>query len=238
VVAIASDVMSWLGGLLRGGRGEVGWDDLLRRAVDAATGLRHWGPRGEHALPHAIAIAIEVPAASLEVVRGFAADPRFDRELGAMLANRLDRPVDQLPLREYAVTGGERLRVTAAATEPRPWQLVIEGGDLDGRTLEIAPVGGELVFGRAAGADPAGELVVCERAAFVSRRAGRLGRAGHRLEVSALDQGDLLCVRRASGELVRPARTASGRVAISHGDTIELGDGHGAVVRIHVRTGT
>jgi hypothetical protein len=67
--------------------------------------------------------------------------------------------------------------------------------------------------------------VICEHTEFVSRRAGRLYRAGHLLEVTSLDQGDQLIVKRASGEAVRPSRTARGRAVVRPGDAIELTDG-------------
>jgi hypothetical protein len=55
------------------------------------------------------------------------------------------------------------------------------------------------------------------------------------LEVAALDQGDELVVRRASGETVRPARTARGRAVLKIGDAIELGDGRGGTIRLLVQ---
>jgi hypothetical protein len=55
------------------------------------------------------------------------------------------------------------------------------------------------------------------------------------VEVASLDQGDELIVRRASGETIRPARTSRGRVVVKAGDTIELGDGRGATVRLIVQ---
>jgi hypothetical protein len=109
---------------------------------------------------------------------------------------------------------------------------VIGGGDRVGRVLAGAGGVGELVFGRGPGGV---ELVVCAQTAFVSRRAGALYPAGAQLEVAALDQGDLLSVRRGDGEVVRPARTARGRVALREGDSIELGDGGGQVVRLRLR---
>ena len=35
---------------LRGGGDEVGWDDLVRRIVDAVVALRQYGPRGENVI--------------------------------------------------------------------------------------------------------------------------------------------------------------------------------------------
>jgi hypothetical protein len=78
------------------------------------------------------------------------------------------------------------------------------------------------------------DLVVCERTEYVSRRAGRLYRAGHLIEVASLDQGDQLVVRRASGETLRPSRTARGRVAMRPGDAIELVDGRTGMIRLVV----
>ncbi len=225
--------MGWLSGVLRGGSDEISWDDLLRRVVDRIVALRRWGARGETALPEAIAIALAVPQNSVEVVRGFTRDERFDRELGAMLANRLDRAVDELPLRDYTVEAGDKLAIEVSEAAPRAWEIAITGGDLDGRTLPLA--GADLTFGRGSGEGPRGDLVVCEHTAFVSRRAGRLTRTGHRVEVAALDQGDLLIVRRANGEVVRPARTARGRIALAAGDAIELSDGRDGIVRLVVR---
>src|SRR5690606_15140870 len=114
--------------------------------------------------------------------------------------------------------------------------LAIAGGDRDGQTLELPTSWTELAFGRGPwhGADHGAknDLVVCDKTEFVSRRAGRLYRAGHQLEVAALDQGDELVVRRESGESVRPARTARGRASVKPGDAIELGDGKGGGVRL------
>jgi hypothetical protein len=227
--------MGWLSGVLRGGTDEISWDDLIRRIVDRAVALRRWGARGETALPEAIEIALGVPENSVEVVRGFTRDERFDREVGAMFANRIDRAVDELPLRDYRVDQAEKLVVDVREAAPRAWEVAISGGDLDGRALPLTA--SEVVFGRGSGTGdgPRSDVVVCEQTAFVSRRAGRLIRTGHRVEVTALDQGDLLLVRRASGELVRPARTARGRVALAAGDIIELSDGRAEVVKLVVR---
>jgi ERCC4-type nuclease len=94
----------------------------------------------------------------------------------------------------------------------------------------------ELAFGRGPwhGGDHGArnDLVVCDKTEYVSRRAGRLYRAGNQVEVAALDQADELIVRRASGESVRPARTARGRALVKAGDAIELGDGRNNVVRL------
>ena len=228
--------MGWLTGLLRGGSAEISWDDLVGAVVDRIAELGHWGARGEVALPEELVVTIAVPDKSLGVVRGFVKDARFDPEVSAMVANRVDRAAHEVPPRDYVVAAGERFGVTVREAEPRTWELAISGGDFAGKTFVLPPTG-DVVFGRGSGAGdgPRSDLVVCEQTAYVSRRAGRLIRIGHRLEVAALDQGDLLVVRRASGEVVRPARTARGRVLLEAGDVIELADGRADSVRISVR---
>jgi ERCC4-type nuclease len=115
---------------------------------------------------------------------------------------------------------------------------MIAGGDLDGRVLDLPVRWSELAFGRGPwhGTDQAvqNDLIVADTTEFVSRRAGRLFRAGVLLEVASLDQGDELVVKRKGGEAVRPARTARGRVVLRAGDAIELGNGRGAAVRLVV----
>lgn len=229
--------MGWLTDLLRGGDGELSWDELTGKVVEAVAGHAHYGARGEVSFGAALRVELAVPGKSVEVARGFIGDPRFDREVGAALANRCDVAVSALPVREYEVVESSRLAVRVAELAPRAWQLVVEGGDLSGRVLTVAP-GGERVFGRSEGSGggkAAGELAICERAAFVSRRAGSLCPVGGQLELASLDQGDLLQVRRASGEVVRPARTARGKVAVGEGDVIELSDGRAEVLRLRVR---
>lgn len=233
--------MGWLSDLLRGGGDELGWDDLIRRVVDAVSALRRYGPRGEVAFPDEVSVRITVGEGSVAVVQGFIDRPELDREVGAALANRCDVPVGALPIREYAVSVADRTTVTATEGAPRAWQLAIAGGDRDGQLLALPAGWTELAFGRGPwhGADHGAknDLVVCDKTEYVSRRAGRLYRAGHQLEVASLDQGDELVVRRASGDSVRPARTARGRATLKPGDAIELGDGRGSVVRLLLQRG-
>jgi hypothetical protein len=134
-----------------------------------------------------------------------------------------------LPAREYIVSVADRASVIASEGVTKAWSLVIAGGDLDGQTLALPATWSELAFGRGQN-----DLVICNKTEFVSRRAGRLYRAGHQLEVASLDQGDELVVRRANGETLRPARTARGRAVIKEGDAIELADGKGSAVRLLV----
>lgn len=230
--------MSWLKGMLRGGNDELGWDDLIRRVVDAVVTLRRYGAKGEVAFPDEVIVRITVGEGSQSIVGGFVDKPELDREVGAALANRCDVAVDALPIREYVISVADRTTVTASEGAPKSWQLAIIGGDRDGQHVALPAGWSELAFGRGAwhGADHGAknDLVVCDKTEFVSRRAGRLHRAGNLLEVASLDQADELVVRRASGETVRPARTARGRAILKPGDAIELGDGRGATVRLLV----
>jgi hypothetical protein len=116
---------------------------------------------------------------------------------------------------------------------------VVEGGDCDGRVLPVPADRSELRFGRGEwhGGDRQirNDLTVCEGSEFVSRRAGRLVSAGHRLEVEALDQADFLVVHRQGTDPVRPARVASGRVALREGDAVELKSGGEDAIRLVLR---
>ncbi len=231
--------MGWLSDLLRGGDDELGWDDLIRRSVDEIVKLRTYGPRGEAAFPEDVIVRITVQEGGAAVAQGFIDRPELDREVGAALANKCDVAVGALPAREYLVSVADRISVTASEGVAKSWRLAIAGGDRDGQLLALPASWSELAFGRGPwhGADHGAknDLVVCDKTEFVSRRAGRLYRAGHQLEVASLDQGDELIVHRASGEAVRPARTARGRAVVKPGDAIELSDGKGGALRLLVQ---
>jgi hypothetical protein len=231
--------MGWLSDLWRGGDDELGWDDLIRRTVDAVAKLRTYGPRGENVFPEDVIVRITVVEGAAAIVQGFIERPELDREVAAALANKCDLPTDALPAREYVVSVADRISIMASEGTAKSWRLVVEGGDRDGQTLALPSGWSELAFGRGPwhGADHGAknELIVCDKTEFVSRRAGRLYRAGHGLEVASLDQGDELVVRRASGETVRPARTARGRAIVRADDAIELSDGKGGAVRLLVQ---
>jgi hypothetical protein len=231
--------MGWLSDLLRGGDDELGWDDLIRRTVEAIGKLRTYGPKGETVFPEDVIVRVTVPEGGVAVVQGFIDKPELDREVGAKLANLHDVATDALPAREYVVSVADRASITASEGIAKAWRLAIAGGDKDGQTLELPATWTELAFGRGPwhGADHGAknDLVVCDKTEFVSRRAGRLFRAGHQLEVASLDQADELVVRRASGETVRPARTARGRAIVKPEDSIELADGKGAAVTLVVK---
>ena len=231
--------MGWLSDLLRGGANELGWDDLVRSVVDELAKLKRYGARGEVVFPMEVVVRVTVGEGSVDVVQGFVDRPELDREVGAALANRCDVAIDQAPRREYVVSPADRTTVSVTEGAPKAWQLVVDGGDRSGATLTFPAGWAEAAFGRGEwhGADrhARNDLIVCEHMEFVSRRAGRLYRAGHLIEVASLDQGDLLSVKRANGETVRPARTARGRAPVRPGDAIELSDGRGGIVRLVVQ---
>ena len=223
--------MGWLGRLMSGGDDELGWDDLIRRIVDAIAPLKVYGPKGEATFPDEVIVRITVGESAQTVIQGFIDKPELDREVGAALANRCDVAPQALPTREYVVSAADRTSIVATEGAPRVWKITVQGGDRDGSQLPLPSSWSELAFGRGAANN---DLAVCEKTEFVSRRAGKLYRAGNQLEVAALDQGDELVVRRPSGETVRPARTARGRAVVKPDDTIELGDGRGNLVKLVV----
>jgi hypothetical protein len=233
--------MGWLSDLLRGGSDELGWDDLIRRVVDEVAKLKRFGPRGDVVFPIEVLVRISVAEGSVATVQGFVDRPELDREVGAALSNRCDVAIELIPRREYVVSAADRTTVSVIEGAPQPWRFVIEGGDRSGATLELPSAWSEAAFGRGEwhGNDrqARNDLIVCDHTEFVSRRAGRLYRVGHVLEVVSLDQGDQLSVKRGNGEAVRPARTARGRAPIRPGDAIELTDGRGGVIRVFVRRG-
>jgi hypothetical protein len=231
--------MSRLTNWLRGGSHELGWDDLIRQIVDAVAALARYAERGQIAFPAEVIVHIVVGEGGVEPVREFVARPELDREVGKALANRCDCEPHDLPVREYTVSVGDQTSISASEGAAKAWQLLVEGGDRSGEILVLPAGRTELRFGRGewhgSGHHMRNDLVICETTSFVSRRAGTLIRAGHQFEVTALDQGDALLVKQAGGEVLRPARTARGRVAVRPGDVIELTDGRGDAVRLRLR---
>lgn len=221
--------MGWLSDLLRGGGDELGWDDLIRRIVDAIAPLAAYGRKGDVTFPEAVIVRITVEEGRRSVIQGFLDKPELDREVGAALANKCDVQPQALPSREYMLSPADRTSVTATEGSPREWKIAIVGGDRDGQSMTLPPTWSELQFGRGAN-----DIVVCDKTEFVSRRAGKLFRTGNQLEVTSLDQGDELVVRRESGDTVRPSRTARAAAVVKAGDAIELGDGRGGVIKLMV----
>jgi hypothetical protein len=231
--------MSRLTDWLRGGSHELGWDDLIRQIVDAVAALARYAERGQIAFPPEVVVSIVVGEGSVEVIREFVGKPELDREVTKALANRCDCEPHDLPVREYAVSLGDETSISATEGAAKAWQLVVEGGDRSGEILVLPAGRTELRFGRGewhgSGRHIRNDLVICETTSFVSRRAGTLIRAGHQFEVAALDQGDALLVKQSGGDVLRPARTARGRVAVRPGDVIELTDGRGDAIRLRLR---
>lgn len=230
----------WLSDFLRGGSDELGWDDLIGRAVKAIAALARYGERGRVAFPPYVLVRVEVAEGGVGVIQSFIEHADFDARVGAALANECDCSPADLPVREYSVSSAPVTSVTASEGPPRVWEVVVEGGDHGGRVLVVPPGGREVRFGRGEwhGGDRTcrNDLVVCGASEFVSRKAGRLIPSGRALEVEALDQGDALAVRRKDGSTIRPARTAKGRVPLAAGDAIELSDGRGRAVRLFLRS--
>ena len=212
-------IMGWLS-KLRGGGDELGWDDLVRRIVDAIAALRQYGPRGEVAFPESVIVRVTVREANTGVVQGFVDRPELDREVVTGVANRCDVTPDTVPAREYAVSGADRIAVTATEGAPRAWQLAITGGDLAGQTLVLPAGWSELAFGAVRGTARSrrrNDLVVCDKTEFVSSRAGRIFRAGHQ---SRSPRSTRATSWSSSGPPARgaPARTAPRRATLKPGD--------------------
>src|SRR5262245_49451596 len=105
--------MSRLTDWLRGGSHELGWDDLTRQIVDAVATLARYAERGQVAFPPEVIVNIVVGEGSVELIREFVGKPELDREVGKALANRCDCEAHDLPVREYAVSLGERTSIMA-----------------------------------------------------------------------------------------------------------------------------
>jgi hypothetical protein len=221
--------VGWLSDLLRGGGDELGWDDLIRRIVEAIAPLAAYGRKGDVTFPEAVIVRITVEEGRQSVIQSFLDKPDLDREVGAALANKCDVQPQALPSREYVLSAADRTSITASEGAPREWKIAIVGGDRDGQSLTLPATWNELQFGRGTN-----DITVCDKTEFVSRRAGKLFRTGNQLEVTSLDQGDELIVRRASGDTVRPARTSRAAAVVKAGDTIELGDGRGGLIKLVV----
>jgi hypothetical protein len=224
--------------LLSGGADELGRDDLLRRVVDGCFALKTFGARGAEVFPRSVLVRVQVASGAVELIRNLVEEPAFDREIEARLLNRMvDAQKRALPLRRYVVESGERDQVRVE--EDGHGALVclrIEGGDLDGRLLELLSARQEFRLGRGAwhGGDQRipNDLVVTDSLVFVSRAAAVLRRAGTLFELESRDQRECLAVVRPTGERIRPALSASGRCLVQPGDCIELNDGRGVAIRL------
>ncbi|HEV8253270.1 MAG TPA: FHA domain-containing protein [Vicinamibacteria bacterium] len=215
---------------LRGGEGELGHPDLLRKVVDGILKLRRHGDRGMEFLPPEVEVRIGVAEGGLQVLQRWVNDPAFDREVEAALKNRLVRTHDDaLPVRRYVVEASPHSTVVVKERQPRGFQLRVESGDRAGTVFPLPADRRDLLLGRSAwhGDDQqvANDIVISENERAVSRRAARLHRTGASFELQSLDQREALSVLRPDGTRLRPALSASGRVPVKPGDLIEFTDG-------------
>jgi len=220
---------------LRGGEGELGHPDLLRKVVDGILKLRRHGDRGMEFLPPEVEVRIGVAEGGVQVLERWVNDPAFDREVEAGLKNRLVRAHDDaLPVRRYVVEVSKQNTVTVKELQPRGYQLKIESGDRAGTEIPLSPDRRDLLLGRSQwhGDDQqvANDIIISENERAISRRAARLHRTGASFELQSLDQREALSVVRPDGTRLRPALSASGRVPVKPGDLIEFSDGAKPVV--------
>jgi len=220
---------------LRGGEGELGHPDLLRKVVDGILKLRRHGDRGMEFLPPEVEVRIGVAEGGVQVLERWVNDPAFDREVEAGLKNRLVRAHDDtLPVRRYIVEVSKQNTVTVKELQPRGYQLKIESGDRAGTEIPLSPDRRDLLLGRSQwhGDDQqvANDIIISENERAISRRAARLHRTGASFELQSLDQREALSVVRPDGTRLRPALSASGRVPVKPGDLIEFSDGAKPVV--------
>jgi len=216
--------------ILTGGATELGQRDLLRRVVDEILKLRRHGDLGVEVLPAEVEIRIGVGEGSVQVLERFVQHAAFDREVEAMLLNRLVRlREDQLPVRRYIVEAADQTRVEVKERPPRPFRLRVEGGDRDGTVVPLPAARRDFLIGRGVwhGDDQqvANDVIVSEGERGISRRAARLHRAGSFFELEAVNQREALSVVRPDGHRLRPFLSASGRVPVHAGDRIEFTDG-------------
>jgi hypothetical protein len=225
--------------LLTGGASELGQPDLLRKVVDGILKLRRHGGRGIEVLPEEVQVKITVGEGGVQAIETFLEDPSFDREVEASLLNRLVHArEDRMPVRHYSVEAGSRTSVVVTEVEPRVLQLRIAGGDRDGTKIPVPPGRRDLLLGRGPwhGDDQqvANDVIVAEADKTISRRAARIRRAGASLEIESLDQREAMVVVKPDGSRLRPALSASGRVPVRTGDSIEFTDGAKTVLTLHL----
>ena len=217
---------------LSGGEHELGRDDLLRRVEEGIYALRRADSRGLDAFPAGVRVRITARDGSIDTLRAFVADERFERDVLAALQNRLVKPA-QLPARRYEVVRGDADNVEILEDARVPVAvLVVEDGDRAGTRWPLENVAREWRLGRgrwhAEHPDDQrlpNDFVITDALAFVSRAAAVLRRHGGLLELESRQQGDFLVVVRRDGATLRPSRTASGRIVVAPGDRLELHDG-------------
>jgi hypothetical protein len=218
--------------------GELGQPDLLRRVTEGITALARHAGKGTPVLPPEVEVRIQVGKGSVQVIEQFVQDPAFDREVEARVLNELVklRP-EGLPVRRYVVEPGERTSIEVKESPRRRYQLRIQGGDRDGVTITLPPNRRHYLLGRGdwhgEEQQVANDVVLSQADKAISRRAARLHRSTAGLELESLDQQQALIVERPTGEKLRPALAASGRVPLSSGDRIEFTDGNQPILTVH-----
>lgn len=225
-------IIDRLNQLLGAEEGELGREDLLRRTVDGILALKRHGRRGVESFPAGVVVRIVAREGSLATLRDFLADPAFERDLEASLLNRLANP-ERLPTRRYRVEAGEPSAVSVAEdTRSAQGRFVVRGGDRDGEAQPIELSRAEWRLGRGRWHQERGDdqrlpndIVLTDHLPWVSRAAAVVRRQGAFLEVEARQQAEYLLVVKADGTQLRPAMTASGRVALALGDRLRFHDG-------------
>ena len=228
------------GGIMEGASGELGQPDLLRKVTEGITRLARHADRGVPLLPREVEVHIKVGHGSVQVVEQFVEDPAFDKEVEARVLNELVRlRPESLPLRRYFVEASDRTVVEVREAPRRRWRLRIEGGDRDGTAVVLPQGRRDFLLGRG---ERHGEehdnivndVVLSESEKGLSRRAARLHRSSHGLEIESLDQQEALVVVRPDGERIRPVLAAGGRVVVGLGDVIEFTDGKKAILCVRL----
>ncbi len=222
---------------LRGGDDEQSRDDLLRQVEEGILALKRFGVRGRDVFPPGVRVRVTAKEAGLESLRAFLDDPGFERDLEARLLNRLATP-DLLPARRYTVVAGEANRVVVEEdTTALQGSFVIVGGDRDGdrHPVELTRKEWRLGRGRWHQERPddqrlPNDIQVTDALPFVSRAAALIHRTGAFLEIEARQQGEFLVVIRKDGTQLRPALSASGKVAFGVGDRLLFHDGKNAEI--------
>lgn len=218
--------------LLDGGDTDLGREDLLRQIEEGILALRRHGAAGREVFPPAVRVRVQAAEGSLETLRQWTSDPRFEQELEARLLNRLVE-AEGLPTRQYRVERGETTSVRIEEESRAIIGLaVLEGGDRDGACVTLESGRREWRLGRGAWHQERAEdqrlpndIVLSDNLMFISRAAAILHRSGATLEVEARQQGEFLVVLHRDGSRRRPSNTARGRVAIRVGDRLEFHDG-------------
>lgn len=224
---------------LAGGDDELSRDDLLRATEEGILGLKRHGSRGREVFPAGVRVRIRANEGSLATLRAFVADPTFERDLEARLANRLVGAAD-LPARRYVVELGDDAGITVAEDDQMlAGVFAVEGGDNDGHRYPVDLQRREWRLGRGRWHQERqddqrlpNDIVLTESLAWISRAAALFRRSGALIEVESRQQGEFLIVVRRDGTQVRPSMTASGRTAIRPGDRIEFHDGHSGRVTL------